>query len=408
MNSPLHLFEAVGIELEYMIVNEQSLKVNPIADEVIKSLTGEYTSDAEYRNIGWSNELVLHVIELKTPEPVTTLKNLDEEFLTSIKKINDFLKNFNSVLLPTGAHPLMDPFKDTKLWPHEYNAVYEAYDRIFGCTGHGWSNLQSVHLNLPFAGDEEFGRLHAAIRILLPVIPALTASTPIIDGRITGYKDTRLFTYAQNQKKIPSIAGAVIPERAFSKNDYENIILKRIYKDIAAFDSESILQNEWLNSRGAIARFDRNAFEIRIIDIQEAPKVDLAVAFIIFESLKNLVNEKRLDYEGQKRWTEQSLASVYNDVVKCGENTIIADEDYLAVFNLLPKSTAKNILEKLISEIDFSGYEEFKIIIDNILSLGTLSTRIIEKLKNDYSEKNIISVYKMLSGCLKENKQFLK
>ena len=72
MNSALHLFQGTGIELEYMIVNKQSLKINPIADEVIKLQTGIYTSDTEYENIGWSNELVLHVIELKTPEPVET------------------------------------------------------------------------------------------------------------------------------------------------------------------------------------------------------------------------------------------------------------------------------------------------------------------------------------------------
>jgi carboxylate-amine ligase len=406
MNSPLHLFQAAGIELEYMIVNKQTFKINPIADEVIKSLTGIYTSDTEYENIGWSNELVLHVIELKTPEPVTTLKYLDEAFLKSIRKINDYLSEFNSMLLPTGAHPLMNPFKETKLWPHEYNAVYEAYNRIFGCKGHGWSNLQSVHLNLPFANDDEFGRLHAAIRILLPVIPALTASTPILDGRDTGYKDARLLEYAQNQKLVPSIGGVVIPERAFSKQDYENIILKNIYKDIAEFDKENILQNEWLNSRGAIARFDRNAFEIRIIDIQESPIADLAIAFVIIESLKNFVNEKLIKYEVQKQWTENSLAAIYNNVIKNGEDTIITDENYLTIFNLPPKSSAKNILEKLISEIDFTGYEEFKTNIDIIMSKGTLSTRIIKTLNNDYSEKNIISVYQMLADCLKENKLF--
>ena len=299
-----------------MIVNDKSLKVNPIADEIIKSLTGEYTSDAEYKNIGWSNELVLHVIELKTPEPVETLKYLDETFLDSIKKINEFLSGFNSMLLPTGAHPLMNPFEETKLWPHEYNAVYEAYDRIFGCKGHGWSNLQSVHINLPFANDDEFGRLHAAIRILLPIIPALTASTPILDGRVTGYKDSRLLEYSQNQKSVPSIGGVIIPERAFSKLDYENIILKRIYKDIAKFDKDNILQNEWLNSRGAIARFDRNTFEIRIIDIQESPAADLAIAFLIIETIKNLVNEKWIKYEAQKEWTENSLAAIYNNIIK--------------------------------------------------------------------------------------------
>ena len=36
-----------------------------------------------------------------------------------------------------------------------------------------------------------------------------------------------------------------------------------------------------MNSRGAIARFDRNAIEIRVIDVQECPKADLAIAIFI-------------------------------------------------------------------------------------------------------------------------------
>ena len=205
---------------------------------------------------------------------------------------------------------------------------------------------------------------------------------------------------------MPSIGGVVIPERAFSKLDYENIILKKIYEDIAKFDKDNILQNEWLNSRGAIARFDRNAFEIRIIDIQESPVADLAIAFVIIESLKNFVNEKLIKYEAQKQWTENSLAAIYNNVIKNGEDTIITDENYLTIFNLPPKSSAKNILEKLISEIDFTGFEEFKTVIDTMISKGTLSTRIIKRLNHDFSELNIVSVYKNLADCLKENKLF--
>ena len=53
-------------------------------------------------------------------------------------------------------HPWMDP-RAASLWPHEYGEVYAAYDRIFDCRRHGWANLQSVHLNLPFADEREFG-----------------------------------------------------------------------------------------------------------------------------------------------------------------------------------------------------------------------------------------------------------
>jgi len=39
-----------------------------------------------------------------------------------------------------------------------------------------------------------------------------------------------------------------------------------------------VLQNEWLNSRGAIARFERDTIEIRVLDSQETPAAELAIA----------------------------------------------------------------------------------------------------------------------------------
>ena len=56
--------------------------------------------------------------------------------------------------------------------------------------------------------------------------------------------------------------------------------------DIAPLDPDGTLQHEWLNSRGAIARFDRNAIEIRVLDIQECPVADLAICFQVMSFLK--------------------------------------------------------------------------------------------------------------------------
>lgn len=246
MNKPLHLFEGYGVELEYMIVHRQSLNVLPITDKLIYDEVGAYLSDVEFGDIAWSNELVLHVVELKTQGPVKSLVNLEQLFQKHVQKINRMLEEHEAMLLPTGAHPLMHPDTDTKLWPHEHNAVYEAYNRIFDCRGHGWANLQSTHLNLPFYNDEEFGRLHAAIRMVLPLVPALSASTPILEGSITGMADTRLEVYRKNQQKIPSITGKVVPEAVFTKAAYEQQIFQRMYRDIAPYDPEGTLQEEFL------------------------------------------------------------------------------------------------------------------------------------------------------------------
>ena len=41
----LALFEAFGVELEYMIVDKDSLAVKPVADELLKHELGQYGSD---------------------------------------------------------------------------------------------------------------------------------------------------------------------------------------------------------------------------------------------------------------------------------------------------------------------------------------------------------------------------
>jgi len=275
--APISLFHAFGVELEYMIVDARTLSVRPIADEVLKAAAGQITSEVECGEIAWSNELALHVIELKTNGPAPSLAPLPTLFQEQVTRIQEILARYDARLMPTAMHPWMNPDQELRLWPHDYNPVYESYNRIFDCRGHGWANLQSVHLNLPFADDEEFGRLHAAIRLLLPILPALAASSPVVERRLSGLLDTRMETYRSNSQRIPSITGAVIPEPVFTRKDYQQRILERMYADIAPHDPAGILQHEWLNSRGAITRFDRNTIEIRVLDVQECPLADVAI-----------------------------------------------------------------------------------------------------------------------------------
>ncbi len=287
--SPYKLFECFGIELEYMLVHKGNLKPASITDKLIEKKHGSITDEIANGVISWSNELVMHVVELKTTQPVTSLEGLADQFHENIKEINALLAAEGVKLMPTAMHPLLNPLKDLKLWPHHRNEIYAQYNKIFNCKGHGWGNLQSMHINLPFANDAEFLVLHEAIRMLMPLIPALSASSPIYEGKAGSFKDNRLNFYEQNQKRVPEITGRVIPESVKNKQEYEQLILQKIYDAIAPFDAENILQEEWLNSRGAITRFDRNAIEIRIIDIQECPKADIAIAELVVKALQWII-----------------------------------------------------------------------------------------------------------------------
>jgi hypothetical protein len=67
------LFDVYGVEMEYMIVDRTSLSVQPVADQLLKRMAGSWVSDFENGPIDWSNELVNHVVEIKTHRPEPSL-----------------------------------------------------------------------------------------------------------------------------------------------------------------------------------------------------------------------------------------------------------------------------------------------------------------------------------------------
>lgn len=288
------MLEAAGVELEYAIVDAETLEIVPAAGLLLME-AGEQKSEQAHPPLAWSNELVMHVIELKNPQPVRDLGSIAPAYRLQVSEINRILSSEGLCLLPGGAHPWMDPMNEARLWEQEQGEIYQAYDRIFGCKGHGWSNLQSAHLNLSYANDREFRLLHAALRAILPLIPALSASTPYLDGQFAGAMDARMRAYARNQVIIPSIGGDVVPEIVRSQADYHRQILEPMYRDIAPHDPDKILQEEWLNSRGLIPKFSRDSFELRVIDLQERPEYDLVIALALLELSRSIVQRMEED-----------------------------------------------------------------------------------------------------------------
>jgi len=403
----LGLFEGYGIELEYMLVDARTLMVLPVSDRVLQAIAGETVDEVEVGALCWSNELVLHVIELKTNGPAPSLEGLAPIFQEHLERINTLLAPLGGRLMPSAMHPWMDPFRETCLWPHGQRTIYETYDRIFGCRGHGWANLQSVHINLPFAGDDQFARLHAAVRLLLPILPALAASSPLLEGRATGLLDNRLEVYRLNQQRIPSVTGRVIPEPVFSRADYEEKILQNLYRDIAPLDPEGILQYEWLNSRGAIARFDRNTIEIRLLDVQECPAADLAVAALIVAVLKALAAESWGSLGEQQLWEVAPLEAILLAAIRDGEEALIDDRRYLEAFGFAgSRASAGELWRSLAQRLLPPKTEEFWIPLATILQRGPLARRLLQALGTDPPPEQVREVYRELCDCLAAGRMF--
>lgn len=392
------LFSVYGIELEYMIVDDSG-HVLPLADSLFHQLTSQYADEYIEEDISWNNELVRHVLELKTTNPVPTLDELDKNFHSHILKANCLLSQYNGSLLSTGAHPWMDPEKHVELWPHGNRQIYEMYDKIFNCRGHGWANLQSAHINLPFQNEKEFIALHNAIRLVLPLIPALTASTPIIEGAVTGYQSTRLWYYGKNQCRIPSISGDIIPEPITSIAAYHDTILRPMFEAISPYDPEKLLQEEWLNSRAAIARFDRNAIEIRIMDTQESPLMDIACIAAITALIKQLIIEEK----EATNIPQNLLKNLYENSIRQGFATEVEHKAYLACFGLENACNMRTLWDKQLTKLANSIAPRYQTALSTLLTNGNVAERILTAMRHKHP---LTHIYQQIGDCLEKNSFF--
>ncbi len=404
--SRLGLFDGYGVEIEYMIVDEDSLDVRPVCDDLMEAMAGEPVSELERGAIAWSNELVLHVLELKTNGPATALAGLGEQFRAEVATADEALGRMGCRLLPGGVHPWMDPARETHLWPHEYNVVYQTFDRIFGCSGHGWSNLQSTHINLPFDGDREFGRLHAAIRAAIPLIPALAAASPFLDGVVAPQLDARLEAYRGNARRIPEVAGRVVPDPVTTEEEYRDRILQPLYDALAPHDPDGVLRHEWANARGSIARFERGAIEIRVLDAQECVSADLAVVSMVVALVRALCEERWASTRALDAIPTEPLSELFVEAVRTGGDASVVHSGYLKALGWKQsEATALGLWRFLADRLAPDGVPgEYASALETLVGHGCLASRMVRAHKND--DRSIPSIAADLGDCLREDRLF--
>jgi glutamate---cysteine ligase / carboxylate-amine ligase len=395
-----------------MLVDRATLDVLPIADRVLMEAAGasDPVNDAARGELGWSNELVMHLLEVKNVRPTDDLAQLSSRFQEEIVAMNAALARHSARLLPGGMHPWMNPAQETRIWPHDNAAIYRAYDRMFDCRGHGWANLQSAHVNLPFAGDEEFARLHAAVRVILPILPALAAASPYADGRADGILDYRMEAYRRNADAVPELNGEIVPDIVSSRAEYEARILEPMYRAVKPHDPEGVLRYEWLNARGAIARFDRSAIEIRVLDTQECPRVDVAFAALVMDLAQWLTESAYYRPDPTQQLPTRALARIFVAATHEADRTRIDNEEYLALFGMQRRDCEAGVLWQHIAErLDRAGSAHARVwrpVAEYVLTRGPLARRLLRAVGPRPSRGALHELYTALANALEEGKPF--
>ena len=271
----------IGTEHEYSI-NDKNYRPLAISDKILQQISGEVQYEVPFGGIRVAKELQKHVLEL-IPATPGSLSFLEDNLYHGLCELHR-ATNYEYGFLGLGMHPLLT-LDQTTYWDHDEQEYYQAYDRLFNIRQHGWLNIQALQINYPYESPDDLVTAFNKIRSLIPYLVAVSASSPLVEGKTTSYMDNRLVYYRQNQAQIPEICHGILPEKLDRMEEYVRIN-QDIYEELKRCRGE-ILCHEWVNSRGVIVRFTRKCLEVKAIDEQECLHSDMAFSAFLLALLRS-------------------------------------------------------------------------------------------------------------------------
>jgi len=171
-----------------------------------------------------------------------------------------------------------------------------------------------------------------------------------------------------------------------------------------------VLQHEWVNARGCIARFDRMALEIRLIDIQEHPAADIAVAAAVVAAVRGLVEERHCDTASQRTWDERELAAMLNAAIEDADEAVIDNAAFVQSFGYPERGRARqrDLWQHLIeTQLAASpGYDAWRPCLALYVEQGSLARRIADAAGVAPTRERLLQVYRRLADCLSQGESF--
>ena len=365
----------IGTEHEYSI-NDNNFRPLPVSDLILKSICGRYESEILFGDVKLGKELQKTVLEIIPRTPAEEISGLEAHIHRGVRKFSDIFRD-RYHLLGLGMHPTLT-LDETAVWDHDEGEYYEIYDRLFNIRQHGWLNIQALQINLSYRNEKDLVGTYNRIRSLLPYLIAVTASSPMVEGKLTGSCDNRLLYYRKNQKEIPQICNNILPDKIRAVADYRSA-QEEVFASLREHGAD-ILCEEWVNSSGLIIRFSRKCLEIKALDEQESVHSDMAVCAFV----RSLLRCRSLSLESD----EGALHSIMEQAITKGTE------------GLRPELT------KLYSAAWQTATEDerrFLPVIKERIEKGSLAELMTGRF---FREPEITPVLAELAACLKENRSW--
>lgn len=347
--------------------------------------------------IRWERSIAAHLVRASNQRPARRIPPLYDQFHNAVVAFNKELDIHGLCLLPGGIHPWLDP--RTEIHPTVDDPLFPVLDKVVPLRTHGIGNGHDVRLSIAFNGDPDLARLFAAVRILLPIIPAISAGSPWSMGREPGTMSQRVGSWVDLTFPGATKPGALVPEGVYTEDDHIRTIEAPMAQELARRNALAVLGNEWTDPRGAVVQFTPGWVHIRLVDTQESVAASLAVCEMIVAVLRALVKGRWVSTYLQRAWHEQDLTSLLHTVIQQADAAVIMDRNYPMMFGLLDQDgiTAGKLWQHLFVDLYADLSETAQLHMAHILEHGCLARRILARTGMKPERGTLVRVYGRLA-----------
>jgi len=253
-----------GFEIE-MYTGTPNGEIVGLSDRIVASLDG-FVREPDSRNVEY------------TTAPSQQYEKLLCDLLRPRLRLREYLKRLgNYTLIPGSTLSLGGGDRFHRSDPN--NSYHDYIEETYGTK----VVTASVHINVGISDPELLMRACRLIRVEAPLYLALSASSPFLDGKITGYHSTRWGLFPKTPSHVPLFE---------SHADH----IQWVKAQLAAGTMQNV-RHLWVSVRpnGDHRPYDLNRLELRICDLVTDPISLLAIAALLEARLWQLIEDPGLD-----------------------------------------------------------------------------------------------------------------
>ncbi|NDJ20271.1 glutamate--cysteine ligase [Nostoc sp. B(2019)] len=268
-----------GFEIEMYTGTPQG-EIVGLSDKIVADLDG-FVREPDSRNVEYITQ------------PSHNYENLLCALLRPRRELRNYLNRLGDYTLIPGS-TLSLGGSDRFLRSDPTNPYHDYIEKTYNTK----VVTASVHINIGISDPEVLMRACRVIRTEAPLFLALSASSPFLDGKATGYHSTRWGVFPQTPTHVPLFA---------SHADHIQWVENQL-----ALGTMQNVRHLWTSVRpnGDRRPYNLNRLELRICDLVTDPIALLAICALLEARLLQIIENPNIDPLTQSTFSPEELITL--------------------------------------------------------------------------------------------------